>query len=455
MLITSKDSNKNYLAKVVELKNIRKHENADRLRIVSIDFQDVVVSTSVKEGDVMVYFPIEATINTRFLAFTNSFRDAKLNEDQITKGYFDTSGRVRAVKLRGEKSCGCLFPIEELRKFLEAMTSQHVGVDIFDVNTEFDYYDDIKICEKYVVPVKAGGLGDGGLKTGRTTKLSQIVEGQFKFLEDTENFRKNHFKIHFDDEITISTKLHGCSSITSHLLVKRELNFLERMIIKLRISFGKIPAIWKHLPEIRQDEYGIICSSRKVIKSVQEDKIEGNSFYKDDIWSICGNELKEFIPKGISIFYEIVGYLPSGGAIQSKYDYGCKQGEHKIYVYKMTYTNSDGKVFVIGSKESEEFCKKIGFDFVPIHFHGTAKDYFPYDSSEQSLDEWQKSFVKFLEERFLEGDCPICKNKVPFEGICIRKESLNNYEVYKLKSFNFLLRESSELNLGIPDIEES
>lgn len=454
MLITSKEANKNYLAKVVELKNIRKHENADRLRIVSIDFQDVIIGEGLQEGDKCIYFPVEATINTRFLSFTNSFRDAKINEDLTTKGYFESNGRVRAVKLRGEKSCGCLFPIEQFMKFLGAVTNDRVGVDMFDVNAEFDYYDDILICEKYVVPVKQGGLGGNG-KTGRTSKLSKIVENQFKFLEDTENFRKNHFKIQPEDEITISTKVHGTSSITSHLLVKRELNFLERMIIKLRINFGKTPAIWKHLPEIRQDEYGIICSSRKVIKSVQEDKIEGNSFYEDDIWSICGNELKEFIPKGISIFYEIVGYLPSSGAIQSKYDYSCEKNEHKIYVYKITYTNSDGKVFVIGSKESEEFCKKIGFDFVPIHFHGTAKDYFPYNSTEQSLDEWQKSFVRFLEERFLEGDCPICKNKVPFEGICIRKESLVQYEVYKLKSFNFLLKESKDLDAGIPDIEES
>ena len=451
MLITSKDINRNYAGQVVQLHNIQPHPNADRLRIVNINFQSVIIGQGLAEGDICVYFPVESQINSDFLKITNSFRDEKLNEDLTTKGYFESSGRVRAVKLRGEASCGCLFPIEELEKFVgESFNKTNL------VGFEFDYWNEIELCKKFVFPVKQGGLGGSGNgKTGRTSKLSKIVENQFKFLEDTENFRKNHFKIQPEDEITISTKVHGTSSITSHLLVKRELNFLERTIIKLRIKFGKNPAIWKHIPEVKQDEYGIICSSRKVIKSVQEDKIEGNSFYEDDIWSICGNELKEFIPKGISIFYEIVGYLPSGGAIQSKYDYSCEKNEHKIYVYKITYTNSDGKVFVIGSKESEEFCKKIGFDFVPIHFHGTAKDYFPYNSTEQSLDEWQKSFVRFLEERFLEGDCPICKNKVPFEGICIRKESLVQYEVYKLKSFNFLLKESKNLDAGIPDIEES
>ena len=204
MLITSKDANKNYLAKVVELKNIRKHENADRLRIVSIDFQDVVIGEGLQEGDICVYFPVEATINTRFLSFTNSFRDAKINEDLTTKGYFESNGRVRAVKLRGEKSCGCLFPIEELEKFVgEVFNKTNL------IGFEFDYYDDILICEKYVVPVKTVSASWNG-KTGKTSKLSKIVENQWHFHADTENFRKNYFKVKPEDEISISYKVHGC-----------------------------------------------------------------------------------------------------------------------------------------------------------------------------------------------------------------------------------------------------
>ena len=42
-----KNSNPNYLAKVVKIDNIRKHDNADRLQITTIDFQNVILDLSL------------------------------------------------------------------------------------------------------------------------------------------------------------------------------------------------------------------------------------------------------------------------------------------------------------------------------------------------------------------------------------------------------------------------
>jgi hypothetical protein len=47
----------------------------------------------------------------------------------------------------------------------------------------------------------------------------------------------------------------------------------------------------------------------------------------------------------------------------------------------------------------------------------------------------------------------MCNNKVPEEGIVVRKESLFSCESYKLKSFSFLEKESKELDKGVIDIE--
>ena len=69
MIKISKDANPNYLAKIVEIKNIRKHENADRLQIVTVDFQDVIVGMDAKEGDVYCFFPLECAINLDFLSY--------------------------------------------------------------------------------------------------------------------------------------------------------------------------------------------------------------------------------------------------------------------------------------------------------------------------------------------------------------------------------------------------
>ena len=89
MLKISKDANLNYLAKVIEIKNLRKHDNADKLQIAVVDFQNVITGLDTKEGDLCVFFPLESQINLDFLKETNSFSTQLLNKDTTVKGFFD------------------------------------------------------------------------------------------------------------------------------------------------------------------------------------------------------------------------------------------------------------------------------------------------------------------------------------------------------------------------------
>ena len=60
-----------------------------------------------------------------------------------------------------------------------------------------------------------------------------------------------------------------------------------------------------------------------------------------------------------------------------------------------------------------------------------------------------------LEAEYNEKDCPICTNKVPEEGIIIRKlKHPSKFEAFKLKSKRFLEKESKEADKGTLDIEE-
>ena len=117
MLTTSKDANKNYLAKVVKLEGVTKHSNADRLQTVKIDFNTVITGMDAKDGDIYVYFPVESKINEMFLAETNSYSDKEMNIDSDKKGYFGRKGRVKATRLRGEKSMGYIVPIQTVVKW--------------------------------------------------------------------------------------------------------------------------------------------------------------------------------------------------------------------------------------------------------------------------------------------------------------------------------------------------
>jgi len=428
MLSISKTANSNYLAKIVKIKNLRKHNNADRLQITSIDFQDVIVGLDAKEGDIYCFFPLECQINKNFLSFTNSFRHSELNQDKEKVGFFEDNCRVRAVKLRGEKSMGYIVPIEELEKF--------IGKDLKDyIDEEFDTVDNILLLQKYIIKTRESNITNG---KGRKLKISRLVEGQVRLHVDTENLRKNAFKINPEDEITITYKVHGTSWWVSNLLVKKKLNLFYKFLKLIGIK-------------IIDKEYDYIYGSRKVVKNEYETSGKQH-FYDTDIWGEIKEEIKEFIPKGYTIYGECLGYTKSGSEIQSKYDYGCNVGEKRIQIYRITFTNEDGVVNDLSSKQIKEFCDRFGLEYVHIFYMGLAGNLYP----ELNLNEhWQEEFIRRLEKDYNDKNCFMCKNEVPEEGIVLRKETLFYFEAYKLKSWKFLEWESKELDKGEVDIESN
>lgn len=438
----SEKANKNYLAKIFRIENIEKHKNADRLQVTHVDYNTVITGMDAKEGDVYVYFPVDSKINKDFLSATNSFRDVTLNKDPEKKGFFEHKCRVVATKLRGEKSMGYIVPIAEIEKFVGVSDlSAHVG-------EYFDTINNILMVEKYVVKHKTKNGDNSNKKTKKKSKKDMLLDNAFYFHNDTEQLRRNIYKIDPHDHITISEKVHGTSCITSHTLVKRDLNIVERMLVKLKCIrfFDKI------VPEVKQDKYSFVFASRKVIKGIDGGVVEDKQhFYDIDIWSVVGNELKTAIPRNVTIYSEICGYLPNGSMIQKDFDYGAVEGQHKVYVYRITVNNQDGSVINLSTKQCQEFCERAGLTFVPVYYDGEAYKMYS-DISTDDEKEWRDKFIKALEKDYNEMDCPICRNKVPREGVVLRKEnSYIDFEAYKLKSFRFLEKESKIEESNIED----
>jgi RNA ligase (TIGR02306 family) len=428
MLKISEGANPNYLAKIVELRGLEKHPNADRLQVCKIDFQNVITGPDAKDGDICVFFPLECQIDAEYLSHTNSFSSELLNKDANTKGFFDKSGRVKAVKLRGEKSMGYIAPISTFQGLLNdpvAEFSKHIG-------EEFDTINDHLLCKKYCVPVKNSGTPN---RLGKKPRISRLVDGQVHLHVDTENLRKMAYKLNPDDHIAISYKVHGTSFWVSNVLVNRKLNFFNKILKRLGVK-------------IQDTEYDIVFGSRRVVKNEYE--TQGTmDYYDGDLWSEIKDEIKDRIPKGFTIYGECVGFTKGGGFIQAGYDYGCAEGTRKIYVYRITFTNVDGKVFNLSNEQCREFCGASGLDFVTEFFNGNAKGI----ADPAQTQKWHASFIYNLEQEYTEKDCFICKEKVPEEGIVVRKESLFNFEAYKLKSFAFLEYETKMLDSGDGDIE--
>lgn len=170
----------------------------------------------------------------------------------------------------------------------------------------------------------------------------------------------------------------------------------------------------------------------------------------------------------MSIYAEIVGYMPTGSAIQGQWDYKCVY-DPKIYdyksmsamqmyqaklfdiiIYRITTTNVDGQVYEYSARQVRQWCLNNGLHPVNELYYGRAGDLYNIDPQ----NHWHENFIEELRKEYLEKDSILCRNKVPEEGIVIRRE-VTNIDVYKLKANRFLQKETQELDKGVIDIESS
>ena len=157
-LSTSKCSNVNYLAKVVQIDNFTNHIDPEvtRLKVAHVDGYNIIVGVDEQPGK-FVYFPTSCCINPQLLSFANLYRNYEKNENPAPekKGLFEDNGRVKAVKLRGQVSEGFLLPLQTMLNFIVSSTNIDFTEDECPVGTEFDEIEhdgkSFWINKKYVV----------------------------------------------------------------------------------------------------------------------------------------------------------------------------------------------------------------------------------------------------------------------------------------------------------------
>ncbi len=437
MKLTVKENSTNYACSVVEIKELFPIEGADAIVRVVVNGNNVVVPKTTEVGSKMLYFVSGTKLSEEYCKANNLYERAEENLDPTKKGFISfKQKRVKAIKLRGVISDGMLMPLNSLDVFDLGLKN-----NLF-VGNEFTDIDGVSICEKYVIPVR--NSGNGNPKQKQPSKVSRLVDNQFYLHVDTSNLRKNMHQINPDDIIGIHYKKHGTSVVVGNVLVKRVLKWYE----KVAKFFGA---------QILETAYDIVYSSRKVIKNGYLNT-NPNSFYSTDIWGDIAKEIGDKIPKNYTVYGEILGFTSDGGWIQKDFDYGCNVGEHKFYIYRMTVVNSDGNVLELTDKQIEEFCEKNGFLYKDTFiYYGAAKGWLSlqYPNGREQEGNWEDLFLSKLEEKFNEKDCYMCTNKVPEEGIIVRKESSEHYEAYKLKSKRFLLKESEEQEKEVLNLEDN
>lgn len=452
-LVQSKNANVNYLAKIVKIENFHKHSDPEvtKLKCCCIDGFNIITGIDSEPG-LYVYFPTACCINPKFLSYANLYRHGELNVDQTKTGMFDDNGRVKAIRLRGELSEGFIIPIVVLENWVMSTVNVELKVE---EGTEFDSIEhDGKtfwVNKKYIPKNTRtpGAPGSGNSGKGKQPKgLDKIIENQFRFHYDTVLIKKCPHVLHPSDLISITSKVHGTSGISAYVLCKQELNWKQKI------------ARWLTGEEF--DKYDYLYSSRSVIKNQYYNKSVQGGFYGVDVWKYADDIVRPCLSKGMTAYYEIIGFLPNGGYIQKNYDYGClppvgdeayTYGKHfKVQIYRVTITDVSGKVHEFSAREVQLWAQMVGLVPVEQYYYGYAKDLYPdLDPSEH----WNENFLSKLandKNFYMECNSPICDNKVPHEGIVIKIENMKS-EAFKLKCFKFLDGEGKALDKGEVDIE--
>lgn len=440
MKLEKLEGSENYCCSVVGLPKLQDVPGLDNLKRVTIFGNDCLVGKESVEKELHLFFPAECKINSEFLSKGNLFRESSLNADRAQTGFFEPSGRVKALKFKGVISTGFVVPLTSLRGVLNSWTYLKEGA-------EFNTCDGYEICSKYK-PVRQNARASKESRFNKKLRrFDRLVQHQFRFHESTSHLAKNLHLFNPEDIIVITDKWHGTSAVFSNLLVKRKFNWWKKLRIALVELITGEPNVYY--------KYDNIYSSRSVVKNQYINKDVTPGYYNEDIWAIVNKELDGKIEAGISLYGEIVGYLPSGKEIQKGYDYGCQPKEHKFLVYKITYTKPDGNVITFSWQQIKDYCKKYSIEHVKELYFGRYS-ILKYTATMGKMDSDQASdqMLSYLEAMYLREDCTHCKNKVPAEGICVRIDGREYYMAYKLKSKRFLERETKELDAGTVDMEE-
>lgn len=446
-LVKSKNANINYLAKIVDIQTFTPHPDPEttKLKCTHINGYNIVVGIDSEPG-IYVYFPTSCEINSELLSYANLYRHKERNRDENKSGFFEDNGRVKAIKLRGVVSEGFLLEWNIFHNFLVDNILQTIEPHI---NLEFD---SIKcrdkvlwICKKYIIKTEISHTAKESRYQKKVKKFNRVIDTQFRFHYETSILKKLVNPIKPDDLISITSKIHGTSGISAYVLCKKPVKWYK---------------FWKKY----DIDYDYLYASRSVIKNANYNKAVSKGFYGCDVWKYADDYVKPFLQKGITAYYEIVGFLPNGGYIQKNYDYGCVPPKNeqdykpeinfKVRIYRLTLTNVDGQVHEFSAREVQQWCKNNGLIPVTEFYYGYAKDlYKELDTSEH----WYENFLEKLSNDknfYMEMDSPDCNNKVPHEGIVIKKENMIS-AASKLKAFKFLSGEQQQLDAGESNIEDN
>ena len=376
--------------------------NADRLLLGTVKGYQVIVGIGTNDGELGIFFPSDGQLSEQF---ANAWDLVGYHENGEKKGgYFAKNRRVRAVKLRGEKSDGFWCPLSYLAPFGDVS-----GLKEGDKIVEFN---GTPICNKYVTP-------ETYVRLRKNRSLHRSETKMFRMNPDYEQFRLVYDEIDPINRIIITEKVHGTSHRYGRVLDEKQ---------------GLMYRLKRWFTHTKEYDWAEMSGTRRVI-------IKDNSrgYYADE--SFREEACRPFVGtlhKGETIYFEIVGYAGDQPIMTPQptdklrdkeykkrygdlmeYRYGCAPGECDVYVYRITLANEDGYVLEYPWHEVEKRCAQLDVKTVP---------FLSYSDNDIDLYAHVDSLVT--------GPSTVDQSHIR-EGVVVRVESNTGTDFYKHKSFEF------------------
>lgn len=422
------DDSKNYTCQVIKLPPKQPVKGLDNLVEVNVQGNSCLVLKDYPEDELYFFFPAECEISEHFLSLNNLYRHQEKNADPNQKGYFEDTGRVKAQKFKGIISSGFVIPVTSF------MLSEHE----WEVGDEFNEVGGMMICKKYVRKRDR----QSGFSNPRAKVLDEVVDSKLAPEHpDTSHLLKNIHKLAMHTRIVVSVKLHGTSARTYHTIVKRKLNWKERIARKLGIK-------------VQTEEYDYVVASRRTIKSVGFEELPNKNHYftEGDLWSeVAKNHISDKLNKGEAVYYEIVGKTYGGQEIQANYSYGFDKPE--IFVYRITNINPQGIEVDLPYEQMKERATQLGLNYCPEFFTGTLGQFIEKYATKTNYKDAEEALNDIFYNQLLEKPSMFDKNVVE-EGFCVRIDKYGKPDIFKIKSKKFLEHETKVKDKELADMEE-
>lgn len=442
-----------YVAYVTELKNVRKHPNADRLQLGDCFGNTVCVNLDYTEGQVGVYFPTDGQLSFEFADANNLLRK-KDDAGNSIGGYMDPDKRnVTAIRLRGEKSDGLFLPLTCLETFGD--------ISKLKVGDTINVFNGHEICRKYI---PRSTKRSGAVKQGNKVRKKKVpVAPLFAEHADTEQLAYNLSAFHPGDQIEITLKMHGTSQRTGYLPVFKR---YKKSILDYILRREGTPIY----------DWGYVSGTRRTVLEDYDGGYYGDNAFREE----HSKKFEGKLLKGETVYYEVVGFTNTGTSIMGQcsnkklndkefikqygdittFSYGCDPQDtpqSDMYVYRMTMTNPDGAVIEYTPDFMRYRCEQMGVKTVPVFWYG-------YTPSQKELDDWSMDghdsaevgdWVMEAAEHYYDGPDPIGKTHIR-EGVVVRIINRPKFTAYKHKNFAFKCLEGIvKADAEAPDMEEA